>query len=199
MRHSPSIIPANRLDRDMYLVLEDFSSGAAWRETDEDRTDYRILISDLLTGQYDHPLRVVAFNPLEGWSRDASEDVAHELEQRGAEGHEVTEPVRAVHRTLHWPANWRATIAAAARVLRLQSACFPGRSDSAFTILLYDFTLLLDVVTITGLPAFITRAVWVNPSSELLRIEMPKPATYPVGQANDGARGRNFPRLTGSD
>src|SRR6476620_6500943 len=84
MRHSPSISPADRLDRDMYLVLEDFSSGAAWRETDEDRTDYRILISDLLTGQYDHPLRVVAFNPLEGWSRDASEDVAHELEQRVA-------------------------------------------------------------------------------------------------------------------
>ena len=44
-------------------------------------------------GQYDHPLRVVAFNPLEGWSRDASEDVAHELEQR-VEGHEVTESVR---------------------------------------------------------------------------------------------------------
>ena len=94
MRHSPSISPADRLDRDMYLVLEDFSSGAAWRETDEDRTDYGTLISDLLTGQYDHPLRVVAFNPLEGWSRDASEDVAHELEQRVAEGHEVTEPVR---------------------------------------------------------------------------------------------------------
>ena len=36
----------------------------------------------------------LAFNPLEGWSRDASEDVAHELEQRVAEGHEVTEPVR---------------------------------------------------------------------------------------------------------
>ena len=94
MRHSPSISPADRLDRDMHLVLEDFSSGAAWRETDEDRTDYPTLISDLLTGQHDHPLRVVAFNPLEGWSRDASEDVAHELEQRVAEGHEVTEPVR---------------------------------------------------------------------------------------------------------
>ena len=113
-----SIIPANRLDRDMYLVLEDFSSGAAWRETDEDRTDYRILISDLLTGQYDHPLRVVAFNPLEGWSRDASEDVAHELEQRVAEGHEVTDRAGAgVHRTLHRSTNWRATVAAAARVL----------------------------------------------------------------------------------
>ena len=79
-----SIIPANRLDRDMYLVLEDFSSGAAWRETDEDRTDYRTLISDLLTGQYD--LRVVAFNPLEGWSRDPSEDVAHELERGSLKG-----------------------------------------------------------------------------------------------------------------
>ena len=49
MRRSPSIA-ANRLDREMYLVLEDFSNGAAWRETDEDRTDYRTLISDLLTG-----------------------------------------------------------------------------------------------------------------------------------------------------
>ncbi|UPT96670.1 hypothetical protein J4G48_0000230 [Bradyrhizobium barranii subsp. apii] len=37
---------------------------------------------------------VVVFNPLEGWSRDASEDVAQELEQWVADGHEVTEPVR---------------------------------------------------------------------------------------------------------
>ena len=46
MRTLPSVIPSDRLDRDMYLVLEDFSGGAAWRETDEDRTDYRTLISD---------------------------------------------------------------------------------------------------------------------------------------------------------
>ncbi|MCP3465645.1 hypothetical protein [Bradyrhizobium sp. CCGUVB23] len=94
MRKAPSIIPTDRLDRDMYLVLEDFSGGPAWRETDEDRTDYLILINDLLNGQYDHPLRVVAFNPLEGWSRDATEDVARELERWVAEGHEVTDPVR---------------------------------------------------------------------------------------------------------
>jgi hypothetical protein len=48
MRHSLSISPADRLDRDVYLVLDDFSGGAAWRETDENRTDYRTLISDLL-------------------------------------------------------------------------------------------------------------------------------------------------------
>src|SRR6476646_6472177 len=94
MRHSPSISAADRLDRRDVPGAGDFSNGAAWRETDEDRNDYRTLISDILTGQYDHPLRVVAFNPLKGWSRDASEDVAHELEQRVAEGQEVTEPVR---------------------------------------------------------------------------------------------------------
>ncbi|MGY4601809.1 hypothetical protein ACVW16_000221 [Bradyrhizobium sp. USDA 4474] len=95
MRKSPSSTPvADRLDRDMHFVLEDFSSGPAWRETDEDSTDFRTLISDLLSGQYSHPIHVVALNPLEGWSRDASEDVAQELEQRVAEGFEVTEPVR---------------------------------------------------------------------------------------------------------
>ena len=95
MRQSPSIIPADRLDRTIYLVLEDFSSGAAWRETDEDRTDYRTVINDLLTGQYDNPLRVVAFNPWRGWSRDASEDVAEELARRvDFQEREASEPLR---------------------------------------------------------------------------------------------------------
>ena len=53
MRQSPSIIPTDRLDRDIYLVLEDFSSGAAWRETDEGQTDVSAVIEDLLTGQYE--------------------------------------------------------------------------------------------------------------------------------------------------
>jgi hypothetical protein len=88
---SPSIIPNDRLDRDFYIVLEDFRDGAAFRETDE-RLDYPTLITDLLSGQYSQVLRVVAFNPAEGWSRDASEDVARELERRvGAEGREISE------------------------------------------------------------------------------------------------------------
>ena len=92
MRHSPSIIPTDRLDRDIYLVLEDFRSGAAWRETDETATNLHTVIDYLLTGQYDQPLRVVAFNPAEGWSRDASEEIAEELERRAAlEGREVSQ------------------------------------------------------------------------------------------------------------
>jgi len=30
---SPSIIPNDRLDRDFYIVLENFAGGAAFRET----------------------------------------------------------------------------------------------------------------------------------------------------------------------
>ncbi|WP_439399814.1 hypothetical protein ACRQ5Q_15370 [Bradyrhizobium sp. PMVTL-01] len=71
-------------------MLEDFRSGAAFRETDEG-IDHNTLINDLLSGQYGQVLRVVAFNPAEGWSRDASEDVARELERRlAAEEHEIS-------------------------------------------------------------------------------------------------------------
>ena len=81
----PSLIPNDRLDKDFYLVLEDFRSGASFRETDES-IDHPTLINDLLSGQYDKVLRVVAFNPVEGWSRDASEDIARELERHLAAG-----------------------------------------------------------------------------------------------------------------
>ena len=91
---SPSIVPNDRLDKDFYLVLEDFTNGAAFRETDEG-IDHHTLITDLLTGQYDQVLRVVAFNPVEGWSSDVSEDIAHELEQLiSAEDLEVSDALR---------------------------------------------------------------------------------------------------------
>jgi hypothetical protein len=92
---SPSIIPNDRLDRDIYLVLEDFSSGAAWRETDEGETDVSAVVEDLLTGQYEQPLRVVAFNPVERRSRDATEEIAEELDRRiSAERREVSEALQ---------------------------------------------------------------------------------------------------------
>lgn len=91
---SPSIVPNDRLDRDFYLVLENFRTGAAFRETDEGIT-YVSLIDHLLTGQYGQVQRIVAFNPVEGWSRDASEDIASALEEHIAtERREVSEELR---------------------------------------------------------------------------------------------------------
>ena len=40
--------------------------------TDEEETDRATLISDLLAGQYSNPVRIIAFNTAEGWSRRAA-------------------------------------------------------------------------------------------------------------------------------
>ncbi|MDI3560021.1 hypothetical protein [Bradyrhizobium sp. Arg816] len=87
MRSSPSIVPADRLDRDVYLVPEDFGAraGCAWRETDEADTDLETVLQNLLSGQYAYPVRIASFNPVEGWSRDATSDIADALAQRAAD------------------------------------------------------------------------------------------------------------------
>jgi hypothetical protein len=78
MRPSPSIIPSAG---DVYIVLEDFGPlGRAWRETPDDQTDRATLIRHLLEGQYESPIRIVAFNTAEGWSRDVTEDIANDLQ-----------------------------------------------------------------------------------------------------------------------
>jgi hypothetical protein len=90
----PSIIPSDRLDSDFYIVLEDFKSGAAFREMDEG-SDYQSLIRDLLSGEYDQVLRVVAFNPIERWSRAVSEHIARQLERHiSGQGYQVSEALR---------------------------------------------------------------------------------------------------------
>jgi hypothetical protein len=98
MRSSPSIVPADRLDRDVYLVLEDFGAraGCAWREADEAQTDLETVIRLILSGEYTYPVRVVAFNAIEGWSRDATSDVADAVAQCAIDtGDEVSEALQA--------------------------------------------------------------------------------------------------------
>jgi hypothetical protein len=85
MPRSPSIVP-DHSDRDVYLVLEDFRHlGRAWRETDEAQADRKTLVRDLLEGQYENPVRIVAFNTAQGWSRDVTVDIADELRGRYVE------------------------------------------------------------------------------------------------------------------
>jgi hypothetical protein len=59
------------------VVLEDFGrrAGSAWRETDETDADLETVLQDILAGQYAYPLRIVCFNAIEGWSRDATADI----------------------------------------------------------------------------------------------------------------------------
>jgi hypothetical protein len=78
----PSIVPDGQ-EPTVYLVLNDFGRyGRAYSETSEERADLETTITDLITGQYDRPVRVVASNTAEGWSADVSEDIAREIMRR---------------------------------------------------------------------------------------------------------------------
>ena len=71
---------AHSRDGTVYLVLDDFGElGRAYRETDAAQADPKTVVADLLSGQYRHPLRVVAFNTAEGWARDVSADIARQV------------------------------------------------------------------------------------------------------------------------
>jgi hypothetical protein len=94
MRSSPSIVP-HSADRDTYLVLNDFGRlGRAWCEADEEGTDRETLIRRFLADQFSHPVRIVAFNTAEGWSRDVTVDIADELRRRFPEYDEVPRSVQ---------------------------------------------------------------------------------------------------------
>ena len=93
MPRSPSIVPDDT-NRDVYLVLDDFGRlGKAWRETDEAGTSRATLVRNLLDGQYENPVRIIAFNTAEGWSRDVTVDIADELRRRYVEYDDVSELV----------------------------------------------------------------------------------------------------------
>src|SRR6476620_10124289 len=78
---SPTTIPYGA-DQTVYLVIDRFSSGSLYRETEIERSDLETIISEFMTGQFNDPVRVVAFNTLERWADDVSKDVAQEVEAR---------------------------------------------------------------------------------------------------------------------
>jgi hypothetical protein len=78
---SPSTVPYGA-DQTVYLVIDRFKNGTVYRETEIERTDLETIISDFMTGQFNDPVRVVAFNTLEYWADDVSKDVAQEIQAR---------------------------------------------------------------------------------------------------------------------
>jgi hypothetical protein len=77
----PPLNPEN--DVTVYLVAEDFGHlGQAFRETDLAEADLGTIVHNMISGEYRNPLRVVAFNTVEGWSRDVSEEIAYDVLDR---------------------------------------------------------------------------------------------------------------------
>ena len=83
--HSPNLAPESPSDATVHIVLDDFgSSGRSYRETAEETADFNTVVDDLIAGQFNHPIRVIAFNISEGSSRDVSDHVAREILERVA-------------------------------------------------------------------------------------------------------------------
>jgi hypothetical protein len=95
---TPSIVPIvpYGADQTVYLVVDCFGRlGTAYRETDIERSDLETVITDLMSGQFNDPVRVVAFNTLEHWAQDVSKDIAREIQSRcDIEGCDVPETLR---------------------------------------------------------------------------------------------------------
>jgi hypothetical protein len=79
---TPTIV-AYGADQTVYLVIDRFGGlGSVYRETEIERTDLETIITDLLTGQFNDPIRVVAFNTLGHWSDGVSDKIATEIQTR---------------------------------------------------------------------------------------------------------------------
>jgi hypothetical protein len=80
------------LDVDVHLVLCDFGrAGLTYVETDPTEAVATTVVMNLLHGQYERPLRIIAINADEGWSRDVSEAIAAKVRDvADQEGRDLT-------------------------------------------------------------------------------------------------------------
>jgi hypothetical protein len=81
---SPPLVP--QVNQEVYFVLCDFDQhGQAYVETDPSQADRQTVIRNLIAGEYDRPISVIACNPAEGWARDVSESIAREIMRANTE------------------------------------------------------------------------------------------------------------------
>jgi hypothetical protein len=88
--------PYGAFDATVYLVLDSFGArGTTYRETDVERADLETMIADLLAGEFNAPVRVVAFNTRQHWADDVSRQIADEIQERcDIAGEPVPEHIR---------------------------------------------------------------------------------------------------------
>jgi hypothetical protein len=81
---TPAIVPYGA-DQTAYLVIDRFGGlGSVYR------ADLETIISDLMSGQFNDPIRIVAFNTLEHRPEGVSKDIAREIQTRcDIEGEDV--------------------------------------------------------------------------------------------------------------
>jgi hypothetical protein len=94
MRNSPPIAPKTfNYDTTVFIVLNDFGTvGSSYCETHEAQADEWVVITDIIDGQYSNPVRIVAFNTHQGWSRDVTEEIARKIIDLNLQGTALSAP-----------------------------------------------------------------------------------------------------------
>ena len=70
-------------------------SGKAYRKVDPGDADEKAIIDNLISGQYSHPQRVVAFSLMEDFARDVTTEVALKVLKRAiAQGLKLSKATR---------------------------------------------------------------------------------------------------------
>jgi hypothetical protein len=83
-------------DQTAYVVVDRLGRlEGVEREIEVERADIETIISELVAGQFNDPARIIAYNTLEHWSQDISEDIALEIQSRcDIEGAAVPEYIK---------------------------------------------------------------------------------------------------------
>lgn len=84
---SVSIVPSAPTGQTIYQVLDDLGKyGHVWSELAENEANERTVIRWITEGQFKRPLRVIAFNTNEGWSRDVTQEIAWKVRDLNYKG-----------------------------------------------------------------------------------------------------------------
>jgi hypothetical protein len=80
---SPRSLPATGpLDATLHMIIARNGRAAFAAERNVSDLGLESTIADIMAGQVEDVERVIAFNPAEAWSRDATEDIAIEIANR---------------------------------------------------------------------------------------------------------------------
>jgi hypothetical protein len=86
---TPRIVPYGA-DQTVNLVIDSFPGLGEIQ-----RTDVETIIADLISGQFNDPIRVVVFNTLEHWPEDVTQYITFEIQTRyDVEGVAVPEHIQ---------------------------------------------------------------------------------------------------------
>lgn len=103
---SSKVVPYGA-DQTVYLVVDSFGSrNSVYREAEFERADLETAIGELLSGQFNNPVRIISYNTLEHWTEDVSAQIAAEIQSRSdIDGQPVPEHLKdfvASHAGLPW-------------------------------------------------------------------------------------------------